>query len=359
MKNVFLVALIAVWITSCQQDEKISETIEPNVKSAPVLADEGYVKFFENELFVRKEGKPLIVKRQIGNSSISDYEPCFLLYVRSGYNDDNFVSSAIVKIDGKVILNTSNFSNTNNTFQFQLCNLTEASVMELEIRGAPGSVLEVWIEGKLKNQRLLAYYPFNGNTNDESGNNNNGTNFGAALTSDRFGNASSAYYLNGINNYISLPPAVDTVPRTIDLWFNAAVVDTDHLRIIYSFDNPTLLKGLIVVSVQNISGVNKLFMNLSHCIDTIDNILVNKWYNIALVENENKTVKFYLNGNLEGTKTIKRYLTSYNGLNEIILGSDRDATTRYFKGSIDDIRIYNRELKKDEIKSIYNLKNSD
>ena len=32
---------------------------------------------------------------------------------------------------------------------------------------------------------LVGYWPFNGNTNDVSGNGNNGTNYGATLTADR------------------------------------------------------------------------------------------------------------------------------------------------------------------------------
>ena len=50
---------------------------------------------------------------------------------------------------------------------------------------------------------LIAYYPFNGNANDASGNGNNGTVYGATLTADRFGNPNSAYYFNGTNNYIT------------------------------------------------------------------------------------------------------------------------------------------------------------
>ncbi len=38
------------------------------------------------------------------------------------------------------------------------------------------------------NDVLVAYYPFNGNANDESGNGNDGTNNGATLSTDRFGN---------------------------------------------------------------------------------------------------------------------------------------------------------------------------
>jgi hypothetical protein len=44
---------------------------------------------------------------------------------------------------------------------------------------------------------LVGWWPFNGNANDESGNGNNGTVNGATLTTDRFGNANSAYFFNG------------------------------------------------------------------------------------------------------------------------------------------------------------------
>ncbi len=46
-------------------------------------------------------------------------------------------------------------------------------------------------------QNLVAYYPSNGNTNDESGNNINLTNSGATLVNDRFENPNSAYYFDG------------------------------------------------------------------------------------------------------------------------------------------------------------------
>lgn len=46
-------------------------------------------------------------------------------------------------------------------------------------------------------QTLVASYPFNGNANDASGNGNNATVNGATLTTDRFGNANSAYSFNG------------------------------------------------------------------------------------------------------------------------------------------------------------------
>ena len=72
----------------------------------------------------------------------------FKLNVRSGVNGNYFVSSATVKIDGKTMLSSSDFNNSNQSFQFDLCNLTETSVMEVTINGTPGSTLEIWIDGK-------------------------------------------------------------------------------------------------------------------------------------------------------------------------------------------------------------------
>ena len=51
---------------------------------------------------------------------------------------------------------------------------------------------------------MTAYYPFNGNANDESGNGYHGTVTGATLIADRFGDPSSAYSLDG-NDSIEIP----------------------------------------------------------------------------------------------------------------------------------------------------------
>ena len=49
---------------------------------------------------------------------------------------------------------------------------------------------------------LVAYYPFSGNANDQSGNGNNAVFNSATLTADQFGNANSAYLFNGTSSYI-------------------------------------------------------------------------------------------------------------------------------------------------------------
>jgi hypothetical protein len=70
---------------------------------------------------------------------------------------------------------------------------------------------------------LVAYYPFNGNANDASGNGNNGTIVGATLVTNRFGQANSAFKFIAANNSVvatSFMPPTGTSARTFSIWFN-------------------------------------------------------------------------------------------------------------------------------------------
>ena len=58
---------------------------------------------------------------------------------------------------------------------------------------------------------LVAYYPFNGNANDESGNNNNGFPNTALLAKDRFGRGDASYYFNGLNSCIQVGDSDDLI----------------------------------------------------------------------------------------------------------------------------------------------------
>ena len=75
---------------------------------------------------------------------------------------------------------------------------------------------------------LVGYWPFSGNANDISGNGNNGTNNGATLIADRFGNANSAYNFDGINDLISIPDS-NTLSITNNITMSAWVyVNSDN-----------------------------------------------------------------------------------------------------------------------------------
>lgn len=84
---------------------------------------------------------------------------------------------------------------------------------------------------------LVAYYPFNGNADDESVNTNNGTVHGATLTTDRFGNANSAYSFDGLDDYIMISSSSSLDIRgnlTISAWVQS---DWDKGEIMWRGDN--------------------------------------------------------------------------------------------------------------------------
>ena len=66
---------------------------------------------------------------------------------------------------------------------------------------------------------LAAYYPFNGNANDESGNGWNGTVYGATLDLDRSGQPSNAYHFNGNSRiFIGNTEIVSGLALTLAAW---------------------------------------------------------------------------------------------------------------------------------------------
>jgi hypothetical protein len=77
---------------------------------------------------------------------------------------------------------------------------------------------------------LVAYYPFNGNANDESGNGHHGTVNGAILSSDRDGNNDKAYEFshdgasfrnNHQSIYIPFHSDFQSENFTVSIWFKA------------------------------------------------------------------------------------------------------------------------------------------
>lgn len=64
--------------------------------------------------------------------------------------------------------------------------------------------IQAQIPSYLPGDSLIAWYPFNGNADDLSGNGNNGFAVSATLNSDRFNNANTAYELSIIGSGITL-----------------------------------------------------------------------------------------------------------------------------------------------------------
>jgi len=214
------------------------------------------------------------------------------------------------------------------------------------------------------NQGLIAYYQFNGDATDASGNGNNASFNNATLTTDRFGNANSAYYFNGIDNYIQIPNSASLNPTnamSVALYFNPSQNGVQTLigKIGYAAGVGTQFQVAMDFSLYPgvLFGVNPIANGCSNpplnaaYVNTVSAITTNQWY--CLVGTfDNGVMNIYLNGTLIQTSN-----AGFNTLNQcsnadIQIGSWWSGDLQRFMGKIDDVRIYNRALNLQEVNAL-------
>jgi len=199
---------------------------------------------------------------------------------------------------------------------------------------------------------LVAYYPFNGNAIDESGNGNNGAVYGAMLTEDRFGNENSAFWFNGISDFIEIADnyQLDIVTEiSITGWMKkdsnvpwasmvtkgGETVDENNYTIHNSIGNGIIFTGMLDTS----------------CISSFE-INLNEWHFISLTWDGN-IVKIYIDGEADELSFLNYSgeLTPNNS--SLFIGVDSPGAIEYFHGCLDDIRIYRRGLNEEEINLLF------
>jgi len=79
------------------------------------------------------------------------------------------------------------------------------------------------------------------------------------------------------------------------------------------------------------------------------------WHHIVVSFDRGNNVAAYIDGNIEGAKAISSIQGSVTSPIDLYIGdSSLNPGTSYFKGSIDDVRIYNKALTSDEVTRLYN-----
>jgi len=225
---------------------------------------------------------------------------------------------------------------------------------------------------------LVAYYPFNGNANDESGNENHGTAHDAVLAPDRFGNPDAAYSFDGTNDYIDVNDngSLSGMPNlTVAFAFKAdywPVWETDNggAGLVIKENNGDGYMGsdcyglsLVIENNQHIinavvySGTAHSAENTANVTGVIEdffpNFDPNDWHYVALTYDGNM-VRLYFDGTQIGTGAFSKTLNS-NIAVPLRIGHIYGSSVHnlYFNGIIDEVRIYNRALSEAEIKAIW------
>ncbi|ETR69943.1 MAG: hypothetical protein OMM_03594 [Candidatus Magnetoglobus multicellularis str. Araruama] len=210
---------------------------------------------------------------------------------------------------------------------------------------------------------LVAYYPFNGNAKDESGNENHGIVYGASSTEDRFGNHNSALSFDGTDDYIDTNISDILLPNnswSVCLWvnknlnngyngiFNKIYKDNNGVRLhLYGENNEEVIKYMLFGNDWKIHTIN-LQSNTNSDLEW--NFIVTQW------DHNTKTAKLFVDNIFVGDETIN-WASEFNNSKSIQIGiakqADYDYSLYYFNGFIDDVRIYNRAISEIEIKALY------
>lgn len=208
-----------------------------------------------------------------------------------------------------------------------------------------------------------AYYPFNGNANDESDNSNDGTVSGPTLTTDRFGNSDKAYDFGDDAGRIELGAwdASGYSALTLSAWVYVDAFDTYHSIL----DNEDFDAGDRDGWTWRLNSDGKLAFNLADTItgggagsSTVtsadgETVSVGAWTHVVAVWN-GTDMYLYIDGvKSDNSGTWSGTIPNHGEIATI--GGIRKQNN--FRGKIDEVLILDKALNDNEVESLYNLTN--
>ena len=209
------------------------------------------------------------------------------------------------------------------------------------------------------NTGLVGYWNFDGDTQDNSGNNNHGTNNGAVFTTGQIGNALE---FDGVGDYVT----IGTGSKYSDLCINGCTF-ASWIKPMYESAQASII-GRDDLTDSNYFfrfyySQDRLFLNIdddgvdgNFCRSFGNGILFNSWQHVVGVYNGTHSL-VYINGN-----EIDNTACSWSNINQIawqdnedtFIGAKDDSSLKqFFNGTIDEVRIYNRAFSKSDIDELY------
>lgn len=219
---------------------------------------------------------------------------------------------------------------------------------------------------------LVAYYPFSGNAFNAIADDYHASVVGAVLSTDRLGNSNAAYHFDGTNDYIEIAQSADLLTSntefSVSFWFKADALKSmnlvgkgaDHLgnfttqqdwatKIIYS--NGIGQIGAHVNSESINPNTNLVYESATRASIQLN---TNDWYHVVMTWDRD-SLRMYINGELDTTDVTDNSFDLSTRFNLSFGGSSSLAglkPERFFSGSIDEVRVYNRTIALNEIRLI-------
>ena len=205
------------------------------------------------------------------------------------------------------------------------------------------------------NDGLVAYYPFNGNADDESGKGNNGSVTTSDVTFINEGKIGmGAKFAEGVLNKaieVSDSPSLNINEAiTMTAWVKLDGTNTDNGNAIISKNGSGSEPYAFFASNSGLSGNISVYFKGD--INSGIKCPLNTWTHLAVTYDQNNFV-FYVNGVKASTKNSTNRLSDSSGM-KLYIGASPFGAIEDFSGLMDDVRIYNRSLSEAEVQELYN-----
>ena len=243
-------------------------------------------------------------------------------------------------------------------------NCTDMRYLLLSLLLASGLTASAQVPDYVPTDGLVAWYPFSGNADDQSGNELNGSVNGAVLSSDRHGFAESAYYFGGnFPQFIALPELNANLGQpgsqtSISLWFRPEenpLVGSGQLIHASHQGYPEIFARVEVTQMESIKIYHRNSITNNEPIGGVSPF--GEWsFLCALIDQQSGSYNMWLNGDLLESIDFSYDPSEsyYSEGRSWEIGAISEALNYHqFKGAIDDVTVHNRILSEAEIAGLY------
>ena len=238
-----------------------------------------------------------------------------------------------------------------------------------------GTNLVLSVPANVPKNGLVAYYSFNGNTLDQSGNGYHiNAKFNNYKTQDRFGKSDNSMKFTDINDTVAASVNFPTSlgnsfnnlnSGSVSMWvkINQHVLSNHY----FGFDNMFMVKQKDGVNTQLylglLGGTRKIRFHLDGGLPTQNIFSSNtildtgKWYNVTVTWNysiSGTIQNIFINGVLDATIISTNRLAQMTNPDCFILGVRAGVGSTSSKSNIDEVAFWSRSLSTDEVRNNYN-----
>ena len=219
---------------------------------------------------------------------------------------------------------------------------------------------DIWIRresreglGEVSWEGLIGYWPMNEASwadgswvKDISGNDNHGVVRGDLDTDISLLERAGRFYGTGDRINLGIPAAFTNMAVgdfSIEMWIKTT--DTGRSRLFSSSDGDT---GYSFEISDSHGGALRTFLNGEDHVDDVS-VVDGKWHHVVTVRDTGNKVRMYIDGviSYSGSTSVAGFGSSHR----TIIGSDPEGWKDHFDGSMDEVRVYDRALTEEEIRS--------